>query len=189
MTKAELRKNYLQKRKALSDAEYLQNCIRICDHFFSQVDLSFIKVIHSFLPIIANKEPDTWLIIDRLRREYPGIRLSLPRINTQTDQLENFFFEGLHQLEENNWGIKQPKQGVPTEPEKIDIVLVPLLAFDVVGHRVGYGKGYYDRFLALCRNDCKKIGLSLFPPTEKIAFEDQDVKLDCCITPQKLHTF
>lgn len=139
--------------------------------------------------MVHNREPDTWLIIERLRREFPHIRLSIPRINPKNDVLENFYFEGLHQLEENNWGIKQPKQGTPTEGAKIDMVLVPLLAFDKRGHRVGYGKGYYDRFLTTCRPECLKIGLSLFPPLEKIPDEAQDIALDGCVTPEGVLQF
>ncbi|MEQ9413631.1 MAG: 5-formyltetrahydrofolate cyclo-ligase, partial [Cyclobacteriaceae bacterium] len=182
MIKTEVRKAYLEKRKAITEVNYLQFNHAICERFFSFVDLSFIKVVHSFLPITANKEFDSWLIIDRIRREFPNIRLSIPRINKKTDLLENFYFEGLHQLESNNWGIQQPKQGVPTEHEKIDLVIVPLLAFDETGHRVGYGKGYYDRFLATCRKDCQKIGVSFFPPIKKISdTNESDFRLTTCL--------
>lgn len=189
MTKAEIRKEYLNRRKSLSPSEYLNGCKRISDLFFSSFDISFIKTLHTFLPIVANKEPDTWLIIERIRREFPNIRLSIPRINKTTDELENFYFEGLHQLEENNWGIKQPKQGVPVGSDKIDLVLVPLLAFDITGHRVGYGKGYYDKFLSNCKSTCVKIGLSLLPPLSKIPSETGDVQLNACITPEKIYYF
>lgn len=190
MTKAELRKTYLEKRITITEGEYLQFSQRICDQFFSVIDLSFIKVVHTFLPIITNKEPDTWLMIERIRREFPHIMFSLPRINKKTDSLENIFFEGLHQLEENNWGIQQPKHGVPTPSDKIDLVLVPLLAFDTTGHRVGYGKGYYDRFLASCRKDCLKVGISFFSPVKKIEDTiESDFRLTSCLTPEQFFTF
>lgn len=189
MTKAELRKTYLQKRKELPDQEYFQANQRLCDFFFTFFDLSFVKVLHTFLPITANKEPDTWLIIDRVKREFPSIKFSIPRINKATDLLENFYFEGFHQLEENSWGIKQPKQGDLCTSSAIDMVLVPLLTFDQSGHRVGYGKGYYDRFLATCKPECKKIGLSLFPPIAKIPSAETDIPLDFCVTPQKIYEF
>jgi len=190
MTKQELRKIYLQKRLALSEGEYLKLNHQLCENFFSQIDLSFIKILHTFIPLEKNKEPNTWLIIDRIRREFPHIRLSIPRINNQTGELENFFFEGLHQLQQNSWGILEPKQGVPTEPEKIDMVLVPLLAFDKCGHRVGYGKGFYDKFLAQCQSTCVKIGVSLLPPVS--AIEDVDVfdqPLSTAITPHATISF
>jgi 5-formyltetrahydrofolate cyclo-ligase len=182
MTKQELRKIYLEKRAALSEAECAQLSFQLYQNFFANIDLSFIKVLHTFLPIAAKREVDTWLIIDRIRREFPHIRLSIPKVNNKTGELENIYFEGLHQLATNAWGIQEPKQGVPTEPEKIDLVLVPLLVFDLNGDRVGYGKGYYDRFLKTCRPDCKKIGLSLFPAIEKIPSEEYDVRLDGVVT-------
>ena len=104
--------------------------------------------------------------------------------------MENFYFEGLHQLENNAWGIPEPRQGIPTPIEKIDLVLVPLLAFDQRGHRVGYGKGYYDRFLAESNSDCRKIGLSFFEPVENINdITKDDVPLTGCVTPSAFFSF
>jgi 5-formyltetrahydrofolate cyclo-ligase len=190
MTKQELRKVYLEKRLALSEVEYSKLTFQLYQNFFANIDLSFIKVLHSFLPITSKNEPDTWLIVDRIRREFPHIRISIPKVNNKKGVLENFYFEGLHQLATNDWGIQEPKKGIPTEPEKIDMVLVPLLAFDEHGHRVGYGKGYYDKFLCTCKPDCKKIGVSLFTAEEKI--EDthtSDVRLNQCVTPSRIFQF
>jgi 5-formyltetrahydrofolate cyclo-ligase len=187
MTKEELRKLYLQKRLALSEAEFHELNRKICENFFGLVDLSFIKVLHTFLPIEKTKEPDTWQIIDRIRREFPHIRISIPKINNETSMLDNFYFEGLHQLQNNMWGIPEPKQGIPTPTEKIDAVLVPLLAFDSAGHRVGYGRGFYDKFLSTTRKDCKKIGVSLFPAVETIDnIHSQDLALDLVVTPKEV---
>jgi 5-formyltetrahydrofolate cyclo-ligase len=190
MTKQELRKLYLQKRKELSEAEYLALNQRLADIFFSSVDLSFIKVIHVYLPVIEKREPDTWLIIDRIRREFPHIRLSIPKINSETNRLDNFFFEGLHQLKKNDWGILEPQQGIPTPVEKIDLVLVPLLAFDKHGHRVGYGKGYYDKFLKTLHTNGLTLGISLFAAEEGIDdIQSNDVPLKSVITPHHFYTF
>jgi 5-formyltetrahydrofolate cyclo-ligase len=190
MTKQELRTLYLRKRQALSVAEYGQLVFQLYQNLFSNIDLSFINVLHTFLPIAEKKEVDTWLIIDRIKREFPHIRISIPKVNSQTGVFDSFYFEGLHQLAANTWGIPEPKQGVPTEPEKIDLVLIPLLAYDKKGHRVGYGKGFYDKFLATCRSDCKKIGLSLFEAEEKINdVNELDIKMDRCITPYTAITF
>ena len=67
---------------------------------------------------------------------------------------------------------------------------MPLLCFDAAGHRVGYGKGFYDKFLSKCRPDCTKIGLSYFPPVEAIAATGgHDIMLDICVTPEKTYQF
>ncbi len=184
MTKKELRKIYLQKRQQLSEAEFGQLTFQVYQNFFSNIDLSFIKILHTFLPITEKKEVDTWLIIDRIKREFPHVRISIPKVNSETGVFDSFYFEGLHQLATNEWGIPEPKQGIPIESEKIDLILIPLLAYDKKGHRVGYGKGFYDKFLASCRPDCKKIGLSLFEAEETISDVNQtDIKIESCITP------
>jgi 5-formyltetrahydrofolate cyclo-ligase len=187
MTKDELRKIYLQKRTSLPEGTYEQLNKQLCDNFFAHIDLSFIKVLHTFLPIQKTREPDTWLIIDRIRREFPHVRISVPKINTETSVLDNFYFEGMHQLENNTWGIPEPKQGIPTPTEKIDAVLVPLLAVDKAGQRVGYGRGFYDKFLASCRPNSMKIGLSFFPPVEKITnLHSNDLPLNKVVTPSEV---
>lgn len=190
MNKAAVREHFLEQRKKISEAEYFHLNRQLCENFFFSVDLSFVKVVHTFLPMPARREVDTWMIVDRIRREFPHIRLSIPRVNKTTGELDNFFFEGLHQLVPDKWGIPEPRQGMPTEASRIDLVLVPLLAIDVRGHRVGYGKGYYDRFLASCRPDCITIGLSLFDPIDPIGdVNEYDVPLKKVITPTGLRAF
>jgi 5-formyltetrahydrofolate cyclo-ligase len=183
MTKDQVRKLYLQKRLGLSEAELQLMNKRLTDTFFASVDLSAINVLHTFLPIEKQKEVNTWLIIERVRKEFPHIRISVPRINNQSSTIENFYFEGAHQLEKNTWGIMEPKQGIPTPNEKIDTVLVPLLSFDKKGNRVGYGRGFYDKFLAVI--DCKKIGLSFFAPVKEIeGMGPHDVPIDAAVTSE-----
>ena len=190
MTKSDLRKRYLEKRLALTEADYAHFNEQLCETFFLSVDLSFVRVLHTFLPVRKYKEPDTGLIMDRIQRALPMIQLSIPKVNHKTGTLENYFWEGPDQLVQNKWGLSEPRQGVPTPTDKIDMVLVPLLVFDRHGYRVGYGKGYYDRFLSTCRTDCKTLGISFFPPIESISgIEWFDRKLDMAITPEKIFQF
>lgn len=188
MNKKELRRLFLERRKALTEGEYTRLNLALYSQFFASVDLSFIHVLHTFLPLENNREPDTWAILDRIRREFPQVRVSLPRVSG--DHLENIYYEGPHQLEASAWGIREPRQGVPTPPEAIDLVLVPLLTFDLRGHRVGYGRGYYDRLLHRVRPDCLTVGLSLFSPVELIDdIADYDIRLDRCVTPDGMIVF
>jgi 5-formyltetrahydrofolate cyclo-ligase len=190
MTKDDLRKQYSEKRLALTETEYARLNQLLCDTFFHSVDLSVVRVLHTFLPIKKFKEPDTRLIIDGIRKTFPAIQLSIPKVNEQTGALENYFWEGPDQLVQNKWGLTEPRQGVPTPTDKIDMVLVPLLVVDQHGYRVGYGKGYYDRFLSTCRPDCKTLGISFFPPIESISgIEWFDRKLDMAVTPGQLFRF
>lgn len=186
MTKRELRKIYLRKRAGLSDAEYVARNSRLCDRFFAGVKLSGIRVLHTFLPIQRHREVNTWLIVERVRTEFPEIRIAVPKINNQSAELEHYYFEGPSQLELNTWDIPEPVRGVPTPVREIDAVLVPLLAFDRQGHRLGYGRGFYDRFLSGCRPDCLKIGLSLFGAEERIQdIDETDVPLNIVVTPDE----
>jgi 5-formyltetrahydrofolate cyclo-ligase len=190
MNKAALRKIYSEARKKLTPEQCAHFNLQLYHFFFLYADLSFIKVIHTYLPLEKNNEPDTWAIIDRIRREFPHIRISVPKVNPKTNELENFYFEGLHQIDVNTWGIPEPKQGIPTPSEKIDMVVVPLLTFDQKGDRVGYGKGYYDRFFSQCRTDCRKVGLSFFDAVELISdISEHDIRLNAAITPSGFFTF
>ncbi|MBS1559438.1 MAG: 5-formyltetrahydrofolate cyclo-ligase [Bacteroidetes bacterium] len=188
MTKQNIRPLFLAQRKALSEVDNALLSQKLMENFFSFLDVSSIHTVHIFLPMQGKNEPDTWLIINRLQQKFPQIKISIPKV--LNNELISFYFEGEHQVALNKWGIPEPAFGVITPPEKIDWVIVPLLAFDKRGHRVGYGKGFYDRFLKECRPDCQKIGLSFFDPVNDISdAAEHDEKLTGCITPQKFYTF
>lgn len=190
MTKEELRKVYIQKRNSLSNDQYLDLNIALRRVFFKSIDLSAIKVLHSFLPIDKNKEPDTRSILNQIRERHGDVRVSLPRVNDRTHFLESVFFETSTVLKNNSWGIPEPENGELIDAQKIDMVLVPMLIFDKRGHRVGYGKGFYDKFLATTRLDCKRIGICLFDPVDRIDdIMGFDEPLDQCITPAGSYTF
>jgi 5-formyltetrahydrofolate cyclo-ligase len=186
MTKQEIRNYYLNLRLSLSDSEHKRLSQNICNVFFESTNLSSIQTVHVFLPIKSKKEPDTWLIIDRLTKDFSNIKISIPKMN-EDNTLINFYFEGRGQIKDNKWSIPEPQVGEITPTEKIDLVIVPLLAFDLKGNRVGYGKGFYDWFLKECRPECKKVGLSFFEPVEEIAeINSYDVRLNAVLTPFQL---
>lgn len=188
MTKQELRKLYSKKRLNLSDSDYVRFSRMISDRFFTRNDLNTISTLNTFLPIVKNKEPDTWLMVKRLKQEFPHIRISIPRVSEEA--LSCYYYEGPDQLKISSWGIPEPVRGSMVDPIQIDIVIVPLLAFDEKGHRVGYGKGYYDKFMRSCRPDCTKVGLSFFPPVTEIKdIFEADLPLDEVITPDAIYTF
>ncbi len=180
MNKSTLRKKYLDQRLALSDKEYKQLNQRIVDVFFESIDLTEIKHLHIFLPITKLKEVDTWSIINRIQQECPHIKLVIPKV--VGDHLEHYLYEGKEQLATSKWGIPEPETGQVISPSQIDMVLVPLVIADQQGNRIGYGKGYYDRFLLQCQPSTRKIGLSLLPLSEEsIDSEQTDVRLDECV--------
>jgi 5-formyltetrahydrofolate cyclo-ligase len=190
MEKSELRKIYLEKRKLLETEEVKEKSLQVAELFFQKFDLKKIDFFHGFLPIERFSEFDTRLIFHRIWFEFSHIETLVPRVNFERDELENLKFTPVTELIQNAWMIHEPSHNELVESEKIDLVLVPLLAFDREGHRVGYGKGFYDKFLKNCRADCLKVGLSHFPPVENIADKNEfDVKLDYCLTPDEMYKF
>jgi 5-formyltetrahydrofolate cyclo-ligase len=187
MTKAEIRKEILSRRKAISREDRTAISEAIADHFFSNFDLSYVKFLHVFLPIERFNEVDTKLIIAKVWKEYPDVRTVVPRVNSESNEIENLTFDPYTKLIKNAWEIEEPAHDEFVAAERLDLVLVPGLCFDGQGHRVGYGKGYYDRLLRKCRPDCTKVGLSFFELVDKIEdVHDGDVKMDSVITAEHM---
>jgi 5-formyltetrahydrofolate cyclo-ligase len=198
MTKAELRRQFLSRRRALTSDDVAHRSESIAHHVFQltplirQLSTPDAGVIHIFLPIIHQNEVNTWPIIQRFWQDYPAVRLATSITDTASNQLSHYLLTPETKLVENRWGIPepQPDERFRIDSSQISTVLVPLLVFDRHGDRVGYGKGYYDRFLAECRPDCLNIGLSLFDPVDKIDdVEPTDVLLTCCVSPDKSWLF
>ena len=184
MNKSELRKIYLGKRQMLSPQERGTASAKIAANFFRDFDFGKIHVLHCFIPIERFNEVDTRPIFQHIWSEFPQIQTVVPRVNHETEELESLKYGPEVELVQSRWDIQEPVHDEYVEPNKIDMVLVPLLCLDRRGHRVGYGKGYYDRLLRRCRPDCIKIGLSIFEPIDKIDdAHEGDVTLDLGITP------
>ena len=188
MTKSELRTTYLKKRSLLSAAELASQSQQIAGRFFETVKLQGIHYLHAFIPIKKFNEIDAGHIYRRIWTEYPRIKTVVPRVNFASGEMEHIAFTAATRFTENKWGISEPKDSESVDAADIDLVLVPLLCFAQRGYRVGYGKGFYDKFLSRCRPDCLKVGLSLFPPVETIDdLDDYDIPLDICIMPERIY--
>jgi 5-formyltetrahydrofolate cyclo-ligase len=190
LTKAEARNHIRQQRKQLSDEAYQ----RINDQLQQRV-LDFLAktkpaLVHCFLPILKNREVNTWPLIHWLQARQ--IRVAVPKSDRESNTMQHFLLAETTRCPENTWGIPEPEGDalVRIDEKAVDLVLLPLLAFDSRGTRVGYGKGYYDRFLAHCRPEAIKAGLSLFPPVADITDASPlDIPLDVAITPDKVWVF
>lgn len=182
--KSNLRKQALEQRKALSDDEFLSlNQLLLAQ--FKTLDFSAIKSIHFFLPIVKKREPDTFLMIDWLQENHPHIHIVVARSNFEDHSMSHHPF-AKEDLKENSYHIPEPQTTALFEGE-IDMVLVPLLAFDQQGYRVGYGKGFYDRFLS--GMETKKVGIALFDVLQEGISDvhQDDIRLDLCITPKQIY--
>jgi 5-formyltetrahydrofolate cyclo-ligase len=186
MLKAEIRKQALQDRLLLSDTEYEELSEALLKQFKS-LNFSQIKTLHIFLPITEKKEPNTFLLIEWLNKNHPEIKIIVPKADFGTALMTHHEYIGEQDLKKNLYNILEPQKGNLHEGE-VDFVVIPLLAFDKRGYRVGYGKGFYDRFLQDI--NAQKIGLSLYPAIEKIDdVNEHDIRLDFCITPKEIIKF
>jgi len=189
MTKAELRRKYKAKRAALSKQEYTRRNENIFAHFRRYFPITQPTTVHCYLSSEEKREASTDLIIIYLL-EQPQVQVVVSR--SQSDgTLTHYRFTHRTNLEINQWGIREPSASETlVTVQELDQILVPLLISDESGFRVGYGKGYYDRFLPQCRSDAVKIGLSLEPPISRITDIDQyDIPLDYLITPAEVFSY
>ncbi|WP_366185460.1 5-formyltetrahydrofolate cyclo-ligase [Flavobacterium ovatum] len=143
---------------------------------------------HVFLPIMEHNEVDTELILHLLSGKDKEIVIS--KADFETRGMTHYLLTDNTQIKKNEYNIPEPLDGLEVPSSKIDVVFIPLLAFDQKGNRVGYGKGFYDKFLAECKPETIKIGLSFFAAETVIedVFES-DIALDYCVTPEKVYEF
>ena len=189
MLKKELRKKYRSERLALSPAQRskLDDLLLIQ---FQKIALPPLQALLSYFPIDERGEINTFLLVDYLRFRNPGLQVCYPKTNVFQNTMLPVITDEETNFEANEYGIPEPTGGEILDIEQLDAVLIPLLAFDKRGNRVGYGKGFYDRFLEHCRPDCVKIGLSYFEVVERIDDAGNfDVPLNFCITPEKNYVF
>lgn len=186
--KKALRKAYKLKRKKLGESRRKKLSAQICENVLAFLDdRPYLKHIHLYLPIAPLFEVDI----------FPLVPVLLDREKTVYTSVTDFDREGMHTVKiEKDTKISMSQMGIPepvmvenTGNDEIQVVFVPLLAYDLKGNRLGYGKGYYDRFLAGLSKEVFKVGLSYFPPEKQIEVEPHDIPLDICISPDHQYTF
>ncbi len=189
MTKHFLRSAYMAKRMLLDKDKQQQQVANMVMQF-ANIPLPQLKFAMSYFALTAKSEIAAAPFETAIQYSYPYCCFCYPKINAANRSMEAIEFTKGHQLSINKWGIAEPEDGKIIAPQLIDLILVPLLCFDKQGYRVGYGKGFYDRFIPRCRADTITIGLSFFEPVDKIEDIDKyDVPLTFCVTPERLYHF
>lgn len=189
MKKKEARDLYRSKRESLSFAEKSKFDDLLLIQFQS-VELPFLNYVLSYYPMDDRNEADTFLITDYLRFKNPNLRICYPKTNFESATMEAVECHADTIFTANSINLPEPTDTNIAQPHLLDLVIVPLLIFDLAGSRVGYGKGFYDRYLMRCRPDCIKVGLSYFDAIDTIDDKGQfDVPLDFCITPERTYVF
>ena len=187
MKKSEIRSNIKAKRNSLSQKEvdlFSTNCFRqLLDKFNFRN-----KNIGLFFPIKKFNEPNTFLFFDKLI--VSGANIYAPKSDFTTNTMEFHLIKSINDLQINQFGIPEPKFEKKVEAKELDVIMIPLLAINKMGYRVGYGKGFYDRFLLNCRDNTLKIGINLL--IDILEIEDispRDIPLDYCVNPKSIICF
>ncbi len=187
MTKTETRRYHHDLRKQLTPQQVHNSQQGLLKHF-ALFDLSKVTIVHIFLSIQKLKEPATNDLVELLFGM--GKRVVVSKTNFASRQMTHWEITPNTKLETNAYGIPEPLGGSPIQPHAIDLVFVPLLGYDRKGHRVGYGQGFYDRFLSRCSPQAVFVGLSYFPPVSEITdCEPTDIRLHSCIHSNGMEQF
>lgn len=187
MTKSSLRKKYKEKRKSLSPKTLNESSQAIEELILSNFQLEG-KTISLFLPIERHFEINTYGLMERAHSI--GATVGLPVADFHLNTLIHRIYNEDTILYLNEFDIPEPRNGKKIPSESFDYVFVPLLTADKKGYRVGYGKGFYDRFLTTCKPNCKFVGLYLFELEDKIEdTESTDIPLNAIVTPEEIIHF
>ena len=180
-----LRKSFKKQRSLLDIHQVKELNTRIFKNLL-ELNIWEKSCYHLYLSNEINNEAETGEIINLLFKKHK--RVFVPKI--QGSNLMNIEIDNNTNYSLNYLGIKEPISSNQKDTNLLEVIFVPLLAFDKLGHRVGYGGGYYDKFLGNIKDDILKIGLSLFEPIDKIQdIEKHDISLDYTITPKRVYDF
>lgn len=186
MLKKDLRLKFSTQRKLLSSTEISDLSLELANQLL-KLPIWDYNYFHTFLSIEEKKEVDTSFLLSILQGKDKNVILS--KMHAENSLL-HFLLTDSTLIKKNKWNVPEPVDGIEINPKKIDVVFIPLLAFDINGNRVGYGKGYYDNFLKECNKDVIKIGLSFFEAINTIEdVYENDIPLDYCVTPNKIYEF
>ena len=186
MLKEELRLRYSELRRGLPSESVEDYSISIANQLLA-LPIWGLDYYHLYLSIKEKQEVNTQYILSVLFGKDKHV--VAPRVNGP-DSFRNFLITDRTRFVTNKWGIPEPSNGLEVPDSMIDLVFVPLLAFDSSGHRVGYGGGYYDRFLGSCKKEVIKVGLSFFEASPCITdTREEDILLNYCVCPNRVYAF
>lgn len=187
MNKKVLRNHYKNLRTQLTNSDIDTFSLSIANRLL-QLPIWDLNYYHLFLSIEKYREVDTEFVLNILSGKDKNTIISKSDFKDNT--MQHFLLTDSTKIKTNRYGIPEPIDGIEVPVSKIDVVFVPLLAFDKNGNRVGYGKGFYDRFLKECKHDILKVGLSFFEAEEEIIkVSEFDQPLDYCVTPNNIYSF
>lgn len=183
LNKNDLRKEYSKRRQALTIDQVEEYSLQIANKTL-ELDVWDYSNYHIFLPIDRQKEVNTEYLLHILQGKDKNVIIS--KSNFKDFSMSHYLLTDQTKIINNRYGIPEPDEnGLPIDESRLDVIFIPLLAVDRYGNRVGYGKGFYDRFLKNCKPNVVKIGLSFFEPLDtKIESNMFDIRLNYVVSCQ-----
>ncbi|RKD30087.1 5-formyltetrahydrofolate cyclo-ligase [Thermohalobacter berrensis] len=182
MEKQKIRNEILTKRKNLSEKDIINKSKKICDLFLSTVLFKKSKNIMAYVDF-RNEVKTEHIIKTALSK---GKNIFIPITITKTKELLLSQLKDYdNELTKGTYGILEPKEEYirKSDPDLLDLIIVPGVAFDKRGYRIGYGGGYYDRFLGKLNKEIPKIALAFdVQIVPKIIPDKFDIPVDFIIT-------
>ena len=180
-----LRKNLREKRKNQDKSIKKIKDTKICSKIEKLTEFQNAKSVLFYAPIEQEMEVDIWKLIKKYIQKK---EVFLPRTEHKKRSIKICHISNLGQLKKSTLGILEPDGKCETEkPKNIDLVIVPGIAFDEQGNRIGFGKGFYDTLLK--KTKCPKVALAYdFQIMQSIPCEKHDVPMDIIITEKRIIT-
>jgi 5-formyltetrahydrofolate cyclo-ligase len=186
LSKKILRQQALQQRQNLTASQVETLGVQIIQRVIEEIDWKKFTCVHVYLSCEKRKEINTWSLLDYLWSAQKHITTVTNRMNIVAKQIDCHKINGKTVLEKSAFEIFEPVENTEKiNPQQIDLMILPLLACDEQGFRLGYGKGYYDQLLARCAASMQRIGINYFLPlAEKIPHEAHDLPIHQLISPE-----
>ena len=170
--KKELRRVIREQKKAMTETEIVSSGERLAEKFYACPQYAAAKTIYGYLPY--NQEVRTVPMLERALRD--GKRVAVPKV--YGDEMRFIYMEDLSLVEKSDMGIPEPVADGPVGDDPTALVLMPGLAFTVNGDRMGYGGGYYDKFLAAEPGHPTVALCYAFQMVEELPTQDHDIPVD-----------
>ena len=181
--KSDLRKQVLSQRQELDTKAWQEKSEKITEKVRQLNEFRNANAVHCYVSMNDRNEVATDSLIDDVLKS--GRQLIVPVTNFEDGTLTHSLLPAKNILKKNEWGVKEPAKINEFAISNLDIILIPMAAADRNGNRLGYGKGFYDRFLKESR--AFKVGMIfhefLF---DEIPTESFDEKLDAIITDREV---
>ena len=172
MDKKELRRTIRERKRAMTEEEILQRSARLGQLFAQSDAYKAAKTIYGYLPY--NQEVRTVPMLEQALRD--GKKVAVPKV--YGEEMKFLYLDDLTQVSKGYAGIPEPIADEPVADDETALVLMPGLAFDPEGHRIGYGGGFYDKFLAAEPNHPTLALCYEFQMLPKLDTEEHDIPVD-----------